>query len=155
MTAFEAAVTMYHREHDRWNQWALFLFGSIAGVFALWNQLSDALPLWVPCIVCAALSAVWVMVAQSIRASTAAWFRTVKRLESNPRGCAFTLFEEELGRSRRLSDLRQTLKLFTWEPWRRVTRMLTLLGVVAFALFLVLAVLSLCNVVASPPKPGG
>jgi hypothetical protein len=39
---FEIAVRMFDREHDRWNSWAIFFFGSIASVFVVSDQTGGA-----------------------------------------------------------------------------------------------------------------
>ena len=39
MRPYEAAVKMYLREQDRWNQWALFFFGAIAFIFVIAGEL--------------------------------------------------------------------------------------------------------------------
>jgi hypothetical protein len=134
---------MYHREHDRWNQWALFFFGSIVTVFLLWDQVKT-FPLWVPALICFLLSCMWVAVALSIRASTWAWREAVKEIEAQPTsdGPAFKTFEDKLDKFKRLGDLRTTLTRWRSESFMRVTRMLTLLGVMAALIFLALSVAS-------------
>lgn len=137
---YETAVSMYQREHDRWNQWALFFFGSIGSVFVLWGQLHEVVPLCVPALLATILSVMWIGAALSIRASTRAWLETVKELE-NDGTCGdrvFHVFERHLENRRRWEDLRQCLQLWRGEPYKRVTRTMVLLGLLSALSFFVL-----------------
>ena len=150
MDKYEAAVTMYGREHDRWNQWALFFFGAIVAVFVLWGQIREVIPLWVPAIFGFVLSCMWILVALTIRASTRAWRKTVKVIgEKGKENVAdpFHICDENLTEFNRWKDFMETLQLWKREPYRRITRLLTLFGVIAAVFFMFLFVLSLTNVI--------
>ena len=139
----DIAVSMYDREHARWNQWALFFFGSITALFVLYGNVKDILPLWAPLLISTILSLMWVLVALNIRATTRAWQLTITELEDNENpGKAFTIFEKKLTEFSRLRDLKDTMRLWTKEPYIRVTRLLTLFGVLSAAFFFVLFVLA-------------
>lgn len=152
MSPLKVAVTMYHREHDRWSQWALFFFGSVVSVFVLWRNLGSAIPLWVPSLVAFVLSVCWVMVALNIRASTFAWRDVALEIESMPEGSGrpFALYAEKAKLFSRRRDLCVTLFYWRTESFFSVTRILTILGVLSALLFLVLAVLSMFGLVVAP-----
>lgn len=155
MSPLEVAVTMYHREHDRWNQWALFFFGSVVSVFLLWGNLKPVIPLWVPAMAASVLSVCWVMVALNIRASTYSWRAVAKVLEASPQSLAtpFALYEQKASEFSRLHDLWMTLSRWRTESFLSVTRILTILGVLSAVLFLLLAVLSVFGLLQVPePK---
>ena len=42
---YEIAVRMFQREHDRWIQNALVLFGSLVSIFLIYETLEDLVPL--------------------------------------------------------------------------------------------------------------
>jgi hypothetical protein len=45
---YEIAVRMFQREHDRWIQNALILFGSLVSIFLIYETLEDLIPIsWV------------------------------------------------------------------------------------------------------------
>ena len=142
----EIAVKMYHREHDRWYQWALFYLGSIASVFVVWGHIEKDVPLIIPCVFGFILSAFWVLASLDIRASTNAWRETITALQGGGIGgeiSALELFGEKLEEFGRLADLLRTLNLTNGEVWKSVTRKLTLLGVIYAVAFVVLGFLSL------------
>jgi hypothetical protein len=141
MTPYEAAVKMFHREHDRWRQWALFFFGFIASIFVLSEKHADIIPFWVPCYVAALLSAIWVCVAQNIRATTYSWKKVIESIENDETVKAFPTFEEYLKEYERFKDLRITLR-FGWKTWQSVTRLLSLLGVGSSILFFITGTLA-------------
>lgn len=141
MTNLEIAIQMYRHQHERWNQWALFFFGSIISVFLLWGQISSYVPLVVPAILAFVLSIFWVLVALSIRGTTRSWLRTILDLEEaegqeQPETLrAFHLFHKHEKEFKARADLMETLRLHRGEPYRRVTRILTLVGVLSVLLF--------------------
>ncbi len=141
MNAYDTAVRMFDREHDRWNQWALFFFGSIVSVFVIAGQAQLALPLWLPWTLASLLSITWFLVAVGIRASTHAWRQTVKTIENNGGlGRPFEIVEAELAKFSRWREVLDTLRFLSWPTWTSVTRMLMLLGLLAAILFAVVAV---------------
>lgn len=137
MSALETAVAMYQREHDRWNQWALFFFGSIASVFVAWSQISQAVSLLVPALLSFVLSILWVLVALNIRATTRAWFDTILVLECGrpSNSPPFSMFLVRYEEFNRWKDFLETLAFWQLEPFKRVTRILTLTGVLSVLLF--------------------
>lgn len=143
MSTHETAVEMYKHQHDRWNQWALFFLGIIAGAFIIREQTKPLLPLWVPAFLAVLLSGFWVLAALSIRATTQAWLKTVKEVEGIPppnqvEFQIFHRFEEHYEKHDRLRDLRECLTLWRSAPYRSLTRLLTILGVLFTLLFLIL-----------------
>ena len=139
MTSLETAVEMYKHQHDRWNQWALFFFGSIISVFVLWGQVSTYVPLVIPATLAFVLSIFWVLVAISIRATTRAWLETILELEEAMENVQsakpFHIFKKHESSFSVRTDFLDTLRLYRAEPYRRVTRILTLVGVLSVVLF--------------------
>jgi len=140
----ELAVSMYHREHSRWNHWALFFFGSIVSLFVLYGHVKIILSLWVPLFICFILSIMWILVALNIRATTRSWEETIIDLGSNlNNGQAFQLFIERLEKFSRSEDLLKSLRFWSKEPYISVSRLLTLFGLFAAIFFLVLLLLAI------------
>lgn len=152
MTDYEAAVTMYHREHDRWHQWALFFYAGIGATFYVASQFH--LPLWVASLVAAAISLAWVFAASSIRASTDAWKLTITYLEGNRSSTtgAFTLFKRTLDTYDFRGEFVKVLTVWRRKTFLSVTRLLVLSGLIAFLLFIALSVLDfVCDLQAVQP----
>ena len=121
----------------------MFFFGSITALFVLYGSVEDIIPLWMPLLISTILSLMWVLVALNIRATTRAWQLAITEFENNENpGKAFRIFEKKLSEFSRLRDLRDTIQLWTKEPYIRVTRLLTLLGVLSAAFFFLLFVLA-------------
>jgi hypothetical protein len=165
--AREFATRLFLREHDRWVQNALVLFGALVSIFALhseksWFSLSWALFLG------AFISGVAIVVVLCIRASTDSWRYAIKKAENAPEPIApFCHFEAYMSKYSYLHDFLSTwfvckrdheldreLNVCSSEPadvkdcWRldsffSVTRMYTRLATLAFLLFSVLFVLNL------------
>ncbi|MEW6659330.1 MAG: hypothetical protein AB1424_11790 [Thermodesulfobacteriota bacterium] len=146
MSPYEVAVKMYHREHNRWSQWALFFFGSIAGIFVLSEKHAGSIPFWLSCFVASLLSGIWVVVAQNIRATTYSWMQVILRIECNEEVSTFHAFEEELQKRTRIKDLLTTLCLWKLKTWLSVTRLLALLGVGSSLLFFIIGILALIKI---------
>jgi hypothetical protein len=146
MDAYKTAAEQYKHQHERWNQWALFFFGAIASGFVIQNNVRDLVPIWPVAVFAAILSAGWVCAALSIRATTFSWLRVLEKLEDSPGSQSefklFHEFEAELNQRKRLKDLCQSLKVWTAEPYLRVTRLLTLVGVVMTVLFITLSIVA-------------
>ena len=145
MAVYEKAIDMYRQQHVRWNHWAVFYFGLIATVFLVHHQCPQFVPLSVAALAAALLSCVWVCVALSIRATSEGWRLVVQKLESlsQEQRESFPLFQEfdkQLEGYCRCQDLQRTLKVWTAEPYLRVTRLLTLVGVILAGAFFVLFV---------------
>lgn len=103
MSNYDKAIDLYKHQHDRWNHWALFFFGLIASVFVIRNNAQQIIPIWVAALLASVLSAIWVIVAQSIRATTKSWLAIVKKLEQVPMEGRddlelFQAFENELNK---------------------------------------------------------
>ncbi len=104
MSPYEAAVKMYLREQDRWNQWVLFFFGAVVSIFVtadkLLNMLKDGSPYIVGLSLFFAIlvSLLWVGAGIGLRRSSKAWHQTLKQIEAmGPRGMdsarAFEIYE--------------------------------------------------------------
>jgi hypothetical protein len=145
--AYEMAVKMYDREHDRWNSWVLFFFGTLVSIFLVWNQIKNIIPLWLPCLLSFILCIMWVSVSLSIRESTWAWRQTVFSIEKGEIEDLkpFLYCEQKLDEFNRWKDLCKTLKLWTSEPYKRITRLLTLLGIILGIFFLILVIYDIAN----------
>ena len=141
MTERKIAIKMYQHEHSRWSQWALFFFGSIASAFVLYDQLKCVLPVRVPLVVSAFLSLLWVLVAQSIRRTSWAWRAVILALEKDDKaGKAFELFDQKKREFSGWRDFGNTMKLWTAEPYLRVTRILVFIGILSAIMFIALAI---------------
>lgn len=84
MDAYEAAVTMYRREHERWHNWALFFFGSVGGIFLVHQQAKDLVPLSVAAVMASVVSFLWVWVSLGIRGWEQAWFGVLTETKMPP-----------------------------------------------------------------------
>jgi len=141
MKAYEAALAMYQREHDRWYQWALFFFAGIGAAFYIAGEYR--LRLWVPATTSALICLLWVLVASSIRASTRAWQSTLHHLESFPEPTkgAFKTFERCLRSFPYGRDFLNTLHLHRKRRFLSVTRLLVWTGLLGLLAFSILAAL--------------
>jgi hypothetical protein len=115
-SSYDAAVKMFHREHDRWTQWALFFFGSIASIFVLSQYLTNMIPQWVFCGLAAFTSFSWILAGLNIRASTYAWRQVVMALEAGNNFRVFTKHRKICDNFDRWNDLAQTLRLSAAGP---------------------------------------
>ena len=148
MSPYEFAAKMYHREHDRWNQWALFFLGSIAGIFTIWSTLRGSVSLCWPSLMAAILSVLWVLVALTIRGSTRAWERTLKRIEFSPyasRIKPMIMFRRYFDRSSRWRDFVRIVLFYKCRTFRSVTALLVWVGVLSFLIFLGLFLVGLSS----------
>ena len=141
MNPYEAAVSMYHREHDRWHQWALFFFAGIGATLYVADQFES--PRWLSSLAAAVVSFMWVLAASSIRASTDAWQATLLRLEASPdpKPGAFTTFKHQLDAYEYFDDFLKTLQFWRRKTYLSVTRLLVWSGLVPFLFFTTVAVL--------------
>jgi hypothetical protein len=100
--AYDLAIKMFQREHDRWVQNALVLLGALVSIFALSKVPNTSgyllLDAW-------AVNGTAIVVIMAMRASTHAWRKTIKEIESHRRPdiSPFDLFE---------------CKLHEWSYWR-------------------------------------
>jgi hypothetical protein len=138
MSPYEVAVKMYHREHDRWGQWALFFFGFIAGIFVLADKHPHLIPFWLSCFIASFISGIWVAVAQNIRATTYSWEQVIMSIECNVEVNAFHEFQAQLRKRNRRKDLLETLCIYNLKTLKSVTRLLAFLGVVLSLFFLII-----------------
>jgi hypothetical protein len=111
MSPYEAAVKMYLREQDRWNQWALFFFGAIASIFLAADRLVNSLDMflcidkvkyWHYGIVVLSLffailvSVLWVGAGIGLRMSSKSWHETLVQIETAGTNStyAFVIYEK-------------------------------------------------------------
>lgn len=135
MAAYDAALSMYLREHDRWHQWALFFFAGIGATLYIADQFQA--PRWLSSLAAAVVSFMWVLAASSIRASTDAWQSTLVQLESGvpPNAGAFTTFQHYLDTYDYGDDFLKTLQFWRRKTYLSVTRLLVWSGLVPFLFF--------------------
>ena len=141
--SYQAAVTMYNREHDRWYQWALFFFGAVGGIFYVAGHI-DAPKFVAPSLSCL-VSLMWVGVASNIRATTDCWRETLVELESGhevEQG-AFQVFKQKLDIYDFSGDFGKTLRIWRRQTYTSVTRLLVLSGMLSCFAFLVITIISL------------
>jgi len=134
---------MFHQQHTRWNQWAVFFFGSLASIFVIGDRLEGVIPCWIPSLVACIVSLMWIFVASSIRASTWAWRETVLKLENlderqRKTAKVFSIQERKFHEFKHWKDLRKTLIFWRHDTRTSVTRILTLFGILSFVLFFLL-----------------
>lgn len=140
--SYQAAVKMFHREHDRWNQWALFFFGSVSAIFLLSGQLTE-IPKFLFCLAAAFVSLAWVIAGQNIRASTGSWRGVIMDLEKGEKVKVFIRYKKLCDEYPRRKDFCETLCLCKEGPnstLRSVSRMLILMGFFSFICFLGLSI---------------
>jgi hypothetical protein len=164
--AYTTAVEMFKREHDRWIQNALVLFGVLVAV--LLADKTSFLPRWLVLLVATLISAMTVFVSLTIRGSTDAWRETVRHIEEQSRAGndvrPFQIFDEYLRwyteshghwrdfveivcgwRSATRFRARGNIGRLGCREWKRkvllsVTRLYTLMAFVATLLFAILLV---------------
>lgn len=121
-----------------------FFFGFIASIFILSEKHADIIPFWLSCYVASLLSAIWVCVAQNIRATTYSWKKVIESIENDETLKAFITFQRYLDEYSQFDDLLITLyfNYESHETWKSVTRLLALLGVISFILFFILGTLA-------------
>lgn len=142
--AYEIAAAMLQREHARWIQNALVLFGSLLSILLLYRDFKDLVPMWVLMLIGSGISGMVCLVALSIRRSTDAWTATLKEIEKSATDVAtFQLFETKLEMQTPVKDL-----IFTGKGLKgillSVTRLYTLAAV---AVCLVFFIVSICLVI--------
>ena len=149
--AYKTAVEMFKREHDRWIQNALVLFGVLIAI-VLADKISF-LPPWLVLLVATLISAMTVFVSLTIRGSTDAWWNTVHHIEEKCRAGddvrPFQIFNEYLQLyTENHEHWRDFVEIVCgWRlgcrEWKRkvllsVTRLYTLMAFVATLLFAIL-----------------
>jgi hypothetical protein len=80
---YEIAVRMFQREHDRWIQNALVLFGSLVSIFLIYETLEDLVPLSAVLALAMVIAFVTVCVALSIRGTSDTWRDTIRTIEES------------------------------------------------------------------------
>lgn len=143
MTHYETAVKMFYREHARWNQWALFFFGSMISIFVLGEKVNCHIPAWVPPLLACIVSVMWIAVGTTIRASTDAWRKTILELEDKGQYektevKVFHIQEGKWHEFNHWNDLKTTLHFWKKETITSVSRMLVLFGIISALVFLLL-----------------
>lgn len=149
MDSYKIAIDMYKNEHSRWSTWTIFFFGSIISVFTVHSQIKSFIPLWMPLSLSALLSATWIFVCLSIRASTQTWRKVILHLESNGKEgtnnglSVFTLFDQKKAEFHTVDDFIRTITFKKengdW-TFSSVTRLLTFQGAVFTLLFIILLI---------------
>ncbi len=126
--AYEAALSMYQREHPRWVQNALFLLGALASILLVSDRLDALVPMWTLTALAAFVSTLMVLVALSIRASTDAWLQTVKEIEATNREFyePFSMFQIILRQHSYSADMASLFCIWKRTTLFSVTRMYTL-----------------------------
>lgn len=127
---YDTAVKMFHAEHARWNQWALFFFGTIAGIFVLAEK--NLIPGWLSFFVASFVSLCWVAVAQNIRASTDSWRDVIFDIENHKHVKVFQAYNKYCKDWPRWQDLQETLCFWKKDLWISITRILSLIGIISF-----------------------
>ena len=138
--ALKLANAKIEHEHSRWNTWAIFFFGSIISVFTVWSQFKDIIPSYVPCIMGALISFIWVFVALGTRRVSASWVKVIKYIEASNSDDfkPNKLYKQYEGEHSICEDFFD-FSLF------RVTKVLTYAGIVSFMIFIVLGLILLNN----------
>jgi len=91
--AYTIATSMLQREHARWIQNALVLFGALASVLLLYKDFKEIMPLWFLMLIGFLISVMAVCVSLSIRRSTDAWNETLKKIEDSGARANIKTFE--------------------------------------------------------------
>ena len=145
--AHETAVKMFQREHDRWIQNALILFGALISIFLIYGRSKFPIaPYWIFGVgTLVAMMAVFV--ALTIRGSTDAWRETIREIETGKATTEpFEIFESKLKdyteKRKHWYDLLEILQFWQPKVLFSVTRMYVLLAVAATLVFAVLTVLT-------------
>jgi hypothetical protein len=164
----EFAVKLFLREHDRWTQNALVLFGALVAIFALYSQLKSLFPLSLALFMGALAAGSAIVIALCIRASTDSWRYAIQQLDETCQKSALQHFQCHMNQFSYGRDF-----LATWfirKPndvpcgkWRKdsffsVTRSYMRLATAAFVLLGVLWVIKICPLVRAwlqPAKPPG
>jgi hypothetical protein len=140
--AYSTAVSMLKREHPRWSQNALVLFGSLISVLLLYKDFKEIVALWLLFLICFGISAMTVLVALSIRRSTDAWNDTlceIGKLPENADVQTFELFEKHRIKHNPLKDF------LCWNSPLSVTRLYTLAAILMAIFFGVLSAVTFCE----------
>ena len=131
--ALQLANAKVEHEHSRWNTWVIFFFGSIVSIFTLWGQFKDTIPSYIPCILCALISLIWVFVALGIRRVTLSWVKVISDIEaSNSDDCKPNELYKHFENNHKIRQDFFDFSLF------RVTKVLTYAGIISFILFIIL-----------------
>lgn len=144
---YKTAVQMHVFQHQRWNQWCLFFFGSIASVFVLWAQFKAIVPLWVPASLGLIISVAWVYSALGIRSVNLVWQEIIEDLEDGP-DTDLKIHHEFVRRRKVFSHWGEFIEVLKfWQPRTRysVSRHLIWFGLISALAFLALMVIGLCN----------
>lgn len=146
--AHEIAVQMFQREHNRWIQNALVLFGSLISTIVVGRLKGQVIPCWVLALA-ASIAFATVLISLSIRSTTDAWKRTIMEIEDwwphwsfaddvRP----FEIFDRHMGEQ----TLCKSFKDLVCPPRKiliSVTRIYTLLSIAATVFFLLASISAL------------
>jgi hypothetical protein len=134
---------MFQREHDRWIQNALVLFGSLVSIFLIYETLEDLVPLYAVLALAMVITFVTVCVALSIRGTSDAWRDTIRTIEESAAEDVrpFEIFQNHLDSHSYREDLNSILCFWRPKVLFSVTRMYTLLAIVITLVFALLLLL--------------
>jgi hypothetical protein len=140
---YEIAVRMFQREHDRWIQNALILFGSLVSIFLIYETLQDFIPISAVLALAMVIAFVTVCVSLSIRGSADAWRNTIRTIEESAAEDVrpFELFQNHLATHLYGQDLGNILCFWRPKVLFSVTRMYTLLAILMTVIFALLLLL--------------
>ncbi len=140
---YEIAVRMFQREHDRWIQNALVLFGSLVSIFLIYETLEDLVPLCAVLALAMVIAFVTVCVALSIRGTSDAWRDTIRTIEESAAEDVrpFGIFQNHLDGHSYREDLGNILCFWRPKVLFSVTRMYTLLAIMITLVFALLLLL--------------
>jgi len=138
---YEIAVRMFQREHDRWIQNALILFGSLVSIFLIYETLEDLIPISAVLVLAMVIAFVTVCVSLSIRGSSDAWRNTIRTIEESAAEDIrpFEIFQNHLDSHSYGQDLGNILCFWRPRVLFSVTRMYTLLAIVMTVIFALLS----------------
>lgn len=140
---YETAVRMFQREHDRWIQNALILFGSLVSLFLIYETLEDLVPLSAVLALAMVIAFVTVCIALSIRGTSDAWRATIRTIEESAAEDVrpFEIFQNQLDGHSYRKDLDSILCFWRPKVLFSVTRMYTLLAILITLVFALLLLL--------------
>jgi hypothetical protein len=140
---YEIAVRMFQREHDRWIQNALILFGSLVSIFLIYETLQDLIPISAALALAMVIAFVTGCVSLSIRGSADAWRNTVRTIEESAAEDVrpFEMFQNHLDTHSYGQDLVNILCFWRPKVLLSVTRMYTLLAILMTIIFALLLLL--------------
>ena len=137
---YDIAVRMFQREHDRWIQNALILFGSLVSIFLIYETLEDLIPISAALALAMVVAFLTVCVSLSIRGSADAWRSTVRTIEESAAEDIrpFEIFQNHLNTHSYRQDFGNILCFWRPKVLFSVSRMYTLLAILMTVIFALL-----------------